>query len=550
MASRKHISRKDISASAFTPRAKPNILQTRAFSNGKHARSSELPKTDILQTRPFATPAQKSSQSEVQPLTPEAREKVETFGYNGVSIPSFAPSTVPPTVQREEVTEEDTSSQSETEEYQPIWGFARELSKPQSEEVSPQSGTIQLKCDECGAENSEEKLPETIQTQAEISPAKDYTQNTFEQIRGGKETEIWQPKSIGKLDTKLLARNQQSELSITQAKPSRIRAKKVSELVGNTETLSKPEVANPALEVATTTEIKELHQPIQAKLTVGEAGDKYEQEADAVAAQVVSKINSPPPQESVQRESELRKSPGNDELMAQLPALPSLIPGAVLGRIGSRVSQKVLWQTFWKVVIKRFGIRGAAAAALSLADGPLPIGELISIGIAIATLWDLFHLWNELWEQAATEAVNKSPAVTPSEEEDDARDKPIPQDEDENSRYLYAFGNKTNPRAPREQKDIPVDREGYVNGQPERGEKWPQGASTFGDPKLAPIKGHYHRIPRNAPIPPLAVMADGRDVGGPHGSTHHTIFPIERMLFLTFSQLFMSLPWIYAGNKK
>jgi hypothetical protein len=241
------------------------------------------------------------------------------------------------------------------------------------------------------------------------------------------------------------------------------------------------------------------------------------------------------------------------ELMAstQLPALPSFIPASVLRRIGSRVSQKVLWQTFWKVVIKRFGIRGTAAAAISLADGPLPVGELISIGIAIATLWDLFRLWNELWEQTATEVVKNPQAVTPSEEEDDTRDKPIPldQDQDENSRYLYAFGNKTNPRPPRELKDIPVDGEGYVNGQPERGERWPKGASTFGDPKLAPIKGHYHRIPRNAPMPPLAVMADGRDVGGPHGSTHHTIFPIERMLFLTFSQLFMSLPWIYAGKK-
>ncbi|MCP2729053.1 hypothetical protein [Limnofasciculus baicalensis] len=37
---------------------------------------------------------------------------------------------------------------------------------------------------------------------------------------------------------------------------------------------------------------------------MGEPGDKYEQEADAVAAQVVEKINSPPPQESVQRQSE------------------------------------------------------------------------------------------------------------------------------------------------------------------------------------------------------------------------------------------------------
>lgn len=42
--------------------------------------------------------------------------------------------------------------------------------------------------------------------------------------------------------------------------------------------------------------------PIQAKLTVGAVGDKYEQEADTVAAQVVKSINSPQPSSSVQRE--------------------------------------------------------------------------------------------------------------------------------------------------------------------------------------------------------------------------------------------------------
>ncbi len=33
--------------------------------------------------------------------------------------------------------------------------------------------------------------------------------------------------------------------------------------------------------------------PIQAKLTIGEPNDKYEQEADQVASQVVNQINSP-----------------------------------------------------------------------------------------------------------------------------------------------------------------------------------------------------------------------------------------------------------------
>ncbi|MEQ8467994.1 eCIS core domain-containing protein [Coleofasciculus sp. E1-EBD-02] len=45
----------------------------------------------------------------------------------------------------------------------------------------------------------------------------------------------------------------------------------------------------------------EISLPIQAKLTIGEPNDKYEQEADRVARQVVDKIHSPTP-ETVQRE--------------------------------------------------------------------------------------------------------------------------------------------------------------------------------------------------------------------------------------------------------
>ncbi len=46
-------------------------------------------------------------------------------------------------------------------------------------------------------------------------------------------------------------------------------------------------------------------EPVQAKLTVGEPGDKYEQEADAVARTVVEKINAPKTESSVQRQSEV-----------------------------------------------------------------------------------------------------------------------------------------------------------------------------------------------------------------------------------------------------
>jgi len=55
--------------------------------------------------------------------------------------------------------------------------------------------------------------------------------------------------------------------------------------------------------------------PIQTKLTIGKAGDKYEQEADRVASQVVNQINSPVAQKSQAETIQREDVPEEDELM-------------------------------------------------------------------------------------------------------------------------------------------------------------------------------------------------------------------------------------------
>jgi hypothetical protein len=55
-------------------------------------------------------------------------------------------------------------------------------------------------------------------------------------------------------------------------------------------------------------------EPIQAKLTIGEVGDKYEQEADETAQRVVNQINTPTPQQSTQGESLQREEMPEEEL--------------------------------------------------------------------------------------------------------------------------------------------------------------------------------------------------------------------------------------------
>ncbi len=57
--------------------------------------------------------------------------------------------------------------------------------------------------------------------------------------------------------------------------------------------------------------------PIQAKLTIGEPGDKYEQEADRVASQVVEQINAPATAQSAQGQSVQRQDEPEEELQRQ-----------------------------------------------------------------------------------------------------------------------------------------------------------------------------------------------------------------------------------------
>ncbi len=109
MSFRKRIQRKN----PWQPNPAPDILKSRPFSSGKRPRESRLPTTsDILRTRPFASPAKKISPPK-DTRSPEQIEAAKLFGYNAANIPSFAPSTPPPTVQREEVLEENAQEQVE-----------------------------------------------------------------------------------------------------------------------------------------------------------------------------------------------------------------------------------------------------------------------------------------------------------------------------------------------------------------------------------------------------------------------------------------------------
>ncbi|HEX3020591.1 MAG TPA: hypothetical protein VHP36_09820 [Chitinispirillaceae bacterium] len=74
---------------------------------------------------------------------------------------------------------------------------------------------------------------------------------------------------------------------------------------------------------------------------------------------------------------------------------------AKLGIItGSAIIIRATWKHFWKAVSKRFALRGAAALGLAAADGPLPVGDLIALGLSIWTVFDIISLYDVLWRDA------------------------------------------------------------------------------------------------------------------------------------------------------
>lgn len=66
----------------------------------------------------------------------------------------------------------------------------------------------------------------------------------------------------------------------------------------------------------------------------------------------------------------------------------------------STAAAAVGWKYFWKAVIRRFAVRGATAALLAAADGPLPVGDLVAAGMFIWTIVDIVRFRDELWRDA------------------------------------------------------------------------------------------------------------------------------------------------------
>ena len=143
------------------------------------------------------------------------------------------------------------------------------------------------------------------------------------------------------------ATTQQSRLSQTPS-PNPLQKKSLSSLGGQQggQTLEEMQVMRKRFEATGSTFIwghnappESSPQQIQAKLTIGKVGDKYEQEADAVAADVVKKINNPASQSLDSGNNVQRQEMPEEEL--QMKPILQRNGGVGGGAASEKLEQKI-----------------------------------------------------------------------------------------------------------------------------------------------------------------------------------------------------------------
>lgn len=83
---------------------------------------------------------------------------------------------------------------------------------------------------------------------------------------------------------------------------------------------------------------------------------------------------------------------------------------------------ELVWREFWKRVVAWLARRGIVVASLAAADGPVPIGDLIALGLSIWLIWELIERWDVLWQEAVlaasvSELARKTWELVPAIEE-------------------------------------------------------------------------------------------------------------------------------------
>ena len=294
-------------------------------------KSSSVPNQTHSSLQPQRTYQPEPIEQETSSIE-EQLERASQFGYNGLDVPVNAPATPPPPVQRQSAVENQQQPQVEPGVETTSETVEETVSREELvlEETPPNQESPDT-------EGEGESVPETVQLQAESGEQqqqKPFLQAQLERASqfgyNGLDVPVNTPGTPSprvqrKLTLDGLDNEYQPEV-IERANPvlNGLNQFKVQRLCDECEA----ELAD-----------KEDKHSVQAKLEVGQPGDKYEQEADAVTAQVVHKINAPTTEPSVQRQPEskspaplLDEAPNSPAYQAALEAAIKVNQSVALGK--------------------------------------------------------------------------------------------------------------------------------------------------------------------------------------------------------------------------
>ena len=95
----------------------------------------------------------------------------------------------------------------------------------------------------------------------------------------------------------------------------------------------------------------------------------------------------------------------------------STIPGFVIASYGA-LGSRALWRAFGQIVARRFGERAAIAATINAGDPISPVAELLTLGLAALTIYQIYRAWDDIWgevEQELETGILKSEPIQPPE---------------------------------------------------------------------------------------------------------------------------------------
>ena len=80
------------------------------------------------------------------------------------------------------------------------------------------------------------------------------------------------------------------------------------------------------------------------------------------------------------------------------------------------MGSRALWKAFGQIIARRFGERAAFAATINAGDPISPVAELLTLGLAALTIYQIYRAWDDIWGKVEQELGNPNSEIVVTQE--------------------------------------------------------------------------------------------------------------------------------------